>query len=236
MPRCGSCEVCGEAELIKDRKLIRPCDCNKKVRRAGVSFSWVKPIAPIQCLFSVDDCQFFGALAPGAIHLSQNEDAGWFHEHCLTILLAQAAEDADGDSLPSVECPRCGVKFRVSYIERFVCDFAHVLRERALGHLFEVFAIALTLVMTCIALWLLVQDQQEAQDAAAHPHSAAARNFRLRHRGLSPSQAAAPGTLRVLEVGFVLTLGLVVFAVWRVTARFRRASSDITVDADSTTR
>lgn len=161
----------------------------------------------------------------------QNEDSGWFHERCLTGLIAETAEAAEEDTPTPLHCPRCGVKFRVSYIERFVCDCAHVLRERALGHLFEVVAIALTLVMTGFALVILVQDQQDAQDAVAHPQSDVAKRFRLRHRGMSASQVAAPGTLHMLEVGFVLTLGLVVFAVWKVTSRFRRASSDITVEA-----
>jgi hypothetical protein len=160
----------------------------------------------------------------------QDEDRGNVHLACLTKHLELcASEHVDGDVHQVARCPDCGAKYRVSFIERFVCDCSHVFRLRALGHLFDMFVIAVTLLMTGMALWLLIRDVGEAEEARSHPQSEVAQRYRLRHRGVPPSEAPSVGTLRWMEVIFAGTMVLVGFAVWKILTRFRRASSDLSI-------
>lgn len=55
-------------------------------------------------------------------------------------------------------CPTCNEPYQIRVESRFDCDWAHVLRAKALGHAYELIMIAVTMVMLVGAFYLTLSD------------------------------------------------------------------------------
>lgn len=91
--------------------------------------------------------------------------------------------------------------------------------------------IGVTVLMTCMSLYVILLDTAEAKEAQAHPETEQARKYRLRHpydAGVIPDA----GVIRWLEIGTGLSLVAFALTIVQVWLRFRRASSDLEVTTD----
>lgn len=86
----------------------------------------------------------------------KKHEAGRYHQQCLQQYLVESAHVPE--DIGKQTCPRCGVEYRVKVAHRFVCDWRHVCTASAVGKLFELLAVAVTVVVT-IGIFALIDVQ-----------------------------------------------------------------------------
>jgi hypothetical protein len=75
------------------------------------------------------------------------EEEGWVHSKCFELYLSTFEENVCPD-----KCRRCGRTYRFSLSRRVILDCAHLCNEQSLNHVFEMFAISVTLLSTLFAM------------------------------------------------------------------------------------